>query len=455
VQDKSAPTADEIKNKVRAPGRSWARWVAIGIAVIGTAAGLYLWNQPKDTEVAYRTESVEKGDIVTRAAATGTLQPTRLVTVGAEISGRIQSVLVEENDQVKEGQVLATFDTTTLESQLQVARARLNSSSASIRSVQAQHSSTQTELQRTRTLVDRGVVAKAELDAMLTSEARSRADLDRARADSEQARANLAEMQLQMEKAVILSPIDGVVMTRTVEPGQTVASSLQAPELFVVAEDLSRMTLIVWVDEADVGVVQPGQTAEFEVSAWPGKKFEAVVDKMNLSPTKTDNVVTYAAMLTVDNSDGLLRPGMTANATIVTGTREGVLRVPNSALRFRPQVQSQQTGSPLVAAPRFRQWGGAGASTTSVGGRGTVYVLRAGRAEMVEVRTGRSDGRFTEIIEGDLDVGNTIITGVRRAGEGEEPSRERASTETTEGKSAPANGNDASTRRKRPDAEAK
>lgn len=413
----STPSADEIKKKVTRSSQGWARWVAIAIAVIGTGIGVYFWQKPKEVIINYRTEVVELGDVITRASATGTLEPTRVVTVGAEVSGRIANVLVEANDEVKAGQTLAVFDATTLESQITLAKARVNSSSASIRSVQAGYDSSKLELERTRTLVERGVVPRAELDSMITTEARSRADLDRARAEAAQARANLEEMQLNLEKADIVSPIDGVVLTRTVEPGQTVASSLQAPELFVIAESLSKMTLRVWIDEADVGVVQAGQEANFEVSAWPGKKFTAVVEKLNLSPTQTDNVVTYAAELRVDNSEKLLRPGMTANAAIVTGKRENVLRVPNSALRFRPPTEDAASeGSPLLAAPRWGR-GGNATSTTSVGGKGTVYVLRGGQAQMLELTMGRTDGRFTEVIEGELEPGDEIITGIMRSEE--------------------------------------
>lgn len=418
MPDKNVPpSAEEIRKKVQAPGRTWIRW-AIAAVILGVIAGaVYFFQKPDSAKVSYRSEALERGDIVTQASATGTLEPTRIVSVGAEISGLIQDVLVEENDVVTAGQMLATFDKTTIESRMQLARARLNSSSASIRNAQANHASTQTELKRTQTLVDRGVVARAELDAMATSEVRARAQLDQARSDAEQQRANLDEVQLQMEKAVILSPIDGVILTRSVEPGQTVAASLQAPELFVVAEDLSKMTLKVWIDEADVGVVKAGQAATFTVSAWPGQTFDATVEKINLSPTTTNNVVTYAAMLNVNNSEQLLRPGMTANVSIVTGKREDVLRVPNAALRFRPTVEPANTGSPLVAAPRFRMWGGGGGASTSVGGRGTVYVLRNGQPEMVEIQTGRTDGRFTEVMNGELQAGDIVVTGTKRAEE--------------------------------------
>lgn len=412
VQRMTTPTADEIRRRVARGKSTWVRWAALVAVLLAGAAGVAVWTTPRDVAVAYRLDTIERGDIVTRAAATGTLEPTRIVTVGAEISGRIASVEVEDNDTVEAGQVLAVFDTTSLESQLQLARARVASSSASIRGAQANFDAAVTEHRRVRQLVDRGVLARAELDSIAATELRARSDLDRARAESQQSRASVEEMELQLKKAVILSPIDGVIMSRNVEPGQTVASSLQAPELFVVAEDLSQMRLDVWVDEADVGVVAPGQEATFEVAAWPNKTFHAVVEKLDLSPTTTENVVTYAAVLSVDNPEGLLRPGMTANATIVTGKREDVLRVPNSALRWRPPADDEaQAGSPLLPTGRWR--GRRNDRSNEDGGTvGTVYVSRAGEPVEMRIQTGRSDGRFTEVVGGELKEGDQVITGI-------------------------------------------
>jgi len=409
------PSADDIKRQVKGGSRPWVRWVVIAIILGGVATAVYMWQRPDTSLVSYRSEKVEKGDIVTLAAATGTLEPTREVSVGAEISGRIDTVLVEENEVVKAGQVLATFDKTTLESQREIAKARLSSSSASVRVASASYDSAVTERTRTQKMVENGVLASAELDAMKTAEARTRAELDRSRSDAAQSKANLAEVDLQLQKTVIVSPIDGVVMIRDVEPGQTVASSLQAPELFVVAEDLSKMTLKIWVDEADIGVVKPEQTATFDVSAWPNRKFEAVVGRLSLSPTTTNNVVTYSAELHVDNSEGLLRPGMTANSNVVTGKREGVLKVPNSALRFRPEVETASSGSPLVSMPGPRRSSTGSSSAPSAGTRGKVYILKAGVPQEVSVLTGRSDGRYTEITEGELKVDDEVITGLEQS----------------------------------------
>ncbi len=420
------PSAEEIKRQVKGDSRPWARWVVIVVVLGAICIGVYLWQKPDSSAVSYQTQKAETGDIITLAAATGTLEPTRTVSVGAEISGRIATVLVDENEVVKAGQVLATFDKTTLETQREIAKARLNSSNASVRVASASYDASVTEKNRTQKMVENGVLASAELDSMKTSELRSRAELDRSRSDAAQSKANLGEVDLQLQKAVILSPIDGVIMIRDVEPGQTVASSLQAPELFVVAEDLSKMTLRIWVDEADIGVVKPDQAATFEVSAWPSRKFEAVVGVLSLSPTTTNNVVTYAAELHVDNEDGALRPGMTANANVVTGKRENVLKVPNSALRFRPEVEAAASGSPLVSMPGRRRSNSGGSSEPSAGTRGKVYVLKAGVPQEVSVLTGRSDGRYTEISEGELKAGDEVITGLGQNAPSEKGARKKA-----------------------------
>lgn len=408
------PTAADIKKQVKGGKRSPWTWAVLSGIVAAALFGFYFYSRSDDSLVSYRTAKVERGDIVTQAAATGTLEPVRTVSVGAEISGRIATVAVDENDEVKVDQILATFDKTTLESQLKLAKARLASANALIRGALASRKAAALDLERTKTLASNGVVSQADLDAVLTAEMRARSALDQSRADAAQAQANLDQVALTLDKAVILSPIDGVVLTRSVEPGQTVAASLQAPELFVVAEDLSKMILRIWVDEADIGVVRPGQKATFDVSAWPNKEFEATVEKLSLSPTTTNNVVTYAAELAVDNSEGLLRPGMTANANVITGIREDVLKVPNAALRFSPATKDDAAGSPLMMAPRPRSRASSNATSTSVG---RVYVLRNGKPDEVEVKTGRSDGRFTEIESG-LSPGDEVIVGLQLAAGG-------------------------------------
>jgi HlyD family secretion protein len=411
-----APTPDEVRSNLIAPGKR-ALKVLVVLGLLGALGALgYFFTKKEDAPITYRTEVVGRGDIVTYALATGTLNPTRSVPVGAEVSGKISQVFVEANDVVKAGDMLARFDPRTLESQSEIAKARLSSSQASVRSAQASWESSIQERERMELLVNRGVIARAELDAALITERRARADLDRTRADSTQSKANVEEVQTQLETAVILSPIDGVVMSRLVEPGQTVASSLQSPELFVLAEDLSRMTLTVWIDEADVSLVAPGQKATFQVAAWPDRSFDATLTKLALSPTTTDNVVTYAAELSVENPRGELRPGMTASATVVTEERADVLRVPNAAFRFTPETEDTKKSSEGASflmptrggrGPRTSQK----ASSATIGGRGAVHVMRDGEFVQVTLQKGRSDGSFTEVISGELKEGDAVVTG--------------------------------------------
>ena len=412
-----APTSAEVRSNLITPGRR-ALKLLVALTLLGAlGAGAYVLTQKEDAPIAYRTEVVGRGDIVTYALATGTLKPTRSVPVGAEVSGKIAQVFVETNDVVKAGDTLARFDPRTLESQSEIARARLSSSQASVRSAQAGWESAVQERERVAALVERGVVARAELDAALITERRARADLDRTRAESSQSQANVEEVKTLLETAVILSPIDGVVMSRLVEPGQTVASSLQSPELFVLAEDLSKMTLTIWIDEADVSLVQAGQAATFQVAAWPDRSFDATLTKLALSPTTTDNVVTYAAELSVDNAAGELRPGMTASATVVTEQRADVMRVPNAAFRFTPKSEDTQKKTAEGASFLAPQRGGGRnrpsqkASSATVGGRGMVHVMREGALVPVPLRKGRSDGSYTEVLSGELKEGEVVVTG--------------------------------------------
>lgn len=406
---KSPPRPDEIKKTIATSTRARLPLIIVSLLVLGSiVAGLVWWKMPREAEIVYTTRPIARGDIIVSATATGTLEPRRTVSIGAEISGRIESVEVENNQPVTAGQVMATFDTSTIESSLELQRANLAGMDASVRRAVAIYEQAQSDEARTLALVERGIVSRAEGEVATSAVVRAKADLDAARSNVARARASVTDVKTQLDKTVIISPIDGVVLSRKVEPGQTVASSLQAPELFIVAEDLSRMKLNVWVDEADVGLVQAGQSATFTVSAWPGKTFDATVETLDLSPTMTDNVVTYTAVLSVENPEGLLRPGMTANATIITGQQTDVLRVPNAALRWQPPVAaSARSGSPLVPTMRFggRRSGGGAAS-----GFGTVHVLKDGVPTPVRIQTGRTDGRFTEIMT-DETTASTIFEG--------------------------------------------
>lgn len=420
TQQPVAPTAEEVRRSVTQPA---GRRIFTALAVAAVAAvgiGIYSYANNKEPETVFITQAVSRGDIVSSATATGNLQPRTTVTIGSEISGLIKTVDVEDSETIEKGQLLATFDTTDLEGTLALEKAGMSGSSASVRRAQASYDEAVTELARTRGLVERGVSPRIELDSAEAAVVRAKADLDSARANSQRSRAAVDDVNTMLGKTEIRSPIAGVILERNVEPGQTVASSLQAPELFVVAEDLSRMNLEIWIDEADVGVVKAGQTAKFEVSAYPNRRFDAVVESLDISPTMTDNVVTYKALLTVDNADLLLRPGMTASATITTEQRSDVLRVPNSALRFDPAAAAatnQSQGFSLVPMGRGMgggrgRRGGGGQQEAQRGAMGRVFIENGTELQAVRVQVGETDGIYTEITSDELTEGSKVVIGV-------------------------------------------
>jgi HlyD family secretion protein len=368
------------------------------------------WLWPGEEALAWDTRVVERGDIVLSATATGNLEPQRKVIVGAEISGLIREVMVSENDTVAVGDVLALFDTEELEVALEQAEARLAVARAAVVEAEATLEETTIDERRAADLAERNLASRAQLDAAVAARKRAAARLDHARATVREAQGHVSAARTRLSKTVIGSPIDGVVLTRNVEPGNTVAATLQAPELFLLAEDLDHMELHVALDEADVGQVRSGQSATFTVDAWPGEEFHAEVVRVHLYPVIEAGVVTYTTVLGVDNPEGKLLPGMTATATISTGTRTQVLRVPNLALRFVPPVDEARRDGLLVTRP------GALRRDVAVGPANTVWVLRDGVPVEIRVVPGASDGRFTEIVEGDIDVGHQVIVGMQRTG---------------------------------------
>ncbi|PHQ16375.1 efflux transporter periplasmic adaptor subunit [Marinobacter profundi] len=381
---------------------AWLLVVVIAVAV----PGWWLW--PDNRAVQWQTHLLDRGDMVLTATATGSLEPKSEVSVGAEISGLITRVMVEENDQVTEGQVLALFATDELEVALEQAEAQRALALASVAEAEATLQEARVDERRVSELRERRTAAQAELDAAVAARKRAEAKLAYARASVRQAGASVSQARTRLEKAVISSPINGVVLQRSIEPGNTVAASFQTPVLFLLAEDLTAMELHVSMDEADVGMVEAGQTATFTVDAWSGREFSAEVLKVHLYPAVENNVVTYTTVLAVDNSEGLLKPGMTATATIETGRREDALRVPNMAFRFTPPA-SDTGGGGLFGHPGAR----VGGSRSGPGN--TVWVLRDGAPARVVVQTGASDGRYTELPGDELAEGDAVITGIQTA----------------------------------------
>ena len=355
---------------------------------------------------AYETVAVERRDLVATVSATGRLEPTDQVDVGSEISGIVARVLVETNDRVAKGQVLAVIDTTKLEQQTERSRAALLSTEAALAQAQATRTEADTDLVRleeVHRLSGGKIPSKSELDAARAAKLRADAAVGVAEAGVAESKATVLSGEIDLEKSVIRSPIDGIVLERRVEPGQTVAASFQAPVLFTIGQDLARMDLTVYVSEADVGRVEAGQTASFAVDAWPESEFSAVVRKVSFGSQTIENVVSYEAELEVANEDLKLRPGMTATASIRVAERQGVLVVSNAALRFRPPAPAKPSrGFSFLPTPP-------GLDRSERDDGDAVYVLREGVLAPLAVEVGLSDGRWTEVSAPDLGEGEEVV----------------------------------------------
>lgn len=368
----------------------------------------------------YTTDDVTTGNLMVSISASGTLQPTRSVDVGSELSGTLEAVLVNENDTVKQGQVVARLDTSKLQDTAAKSRAAVAAAQANVAQMEATVAESRANLNRLRHVAELSggkVPSKTELESAEASYQRAVANVDSARAAVVQAQATLKSDETNIAKAVIRAPINGVVLTRKVEPGQTVAATMTTPVLFTMAEDLTKMELQVKVDEADVGNVQVGQPASFTVSAWSGRSFPATLQRVGIGSTTTDNVVTYKTVLGVANDDLALRPGMTATARIVTANRENVLLVANAALRFTPQTATDAGPqgsfiSRLMPRPPQQKKPQARKSSSA---EPQVWVLDNGQPKAVAVQVGASNGRQTEITGGDLKAGMAVITDYQEA----------------------------------------
>lgn len=398
--------ADQVSRTLE-QGRGRRRLAVMfwGLLLLLVAVAAWWW-WPEEETTRWQQVALERGNMRLTATATGNLAAKSEVTVGAEISGLITEVNVVENDAVAQGQVLARFDTEELEVALTQAEARHASAVAAVDEALATQEEAVLAERRLASLVARQSVSREALDTARATRKRADARVVTSRAAVLEAEAAVSQARTRLGKSVITSPIDGVVLKRQVEPGNTVAANFQAPELFLLAEDLQVMELHVAVDEADVGLVAAGQPARFGVDAWPNREFEAEVLSVYLYPTIENNVVTYTAVLGVDNTEELLRPGMTATATITTGERHDVLLLPNQALRFSPPAAQDAGGSLMMGPPGMRGGGQAAAGNA-------VWVLRDGSPLRVPVRTGYTDGQHTELLGGDLADGDEVLVGVQ------------------------------------------
>jgi HlyD family secretion protein len=391
------------------------RWLTYGGAgAVLLVALLALAFRGGDDAYHYTTEPARKGDLTVRVTATGTLQPTNQVDVSSELSGTIRTVSADFNDEVKVGQELARLDTLKLEAAVLQSRAAVDSAKAKVEQALATLAESESQIKRlehVRELSGGKVPAQADIDTANASVLRARADLANNKAAVTQAQATLSSQETDLSKASIKSPINGLVLVRSVEPGQTVAASLQAPVLFTLAEDLTRMELHVSVDEADVGQVKEGQSASFTVDAWPDRAFDAKVQQVRYGAQTVAGVVTYETVLQVDNSERLLRPGMTATAEVTVKQLSNAVLVPNAALRFEPPARAQApSGGILGALLPMRRFGARPAQTEKPDAkRGRVYVLEQGRPKAVQIATGASDGTWTELKSGEVTPDTELV----------------------------------------------
>ena len=404
--------------KAGAPTRRLRRYVIAGVAVLAVVVGGWMafGGSSTSSAVTYATAPVTRGGLTVSVTATGTVQPTNQVQISSELSGTVATVDADFNDRVTKGQPLATLVPDNLRAAVALSEATLTARQADVRQAQATVDETAAAYARAQQLSVKQLASQGTTESAKAAADRAVATLASANANLQIATANASIARSDLEKANIVSPIDGVVLSRAVEVGQTVASSLQAPILFTLAEDLTKMRLEVDIDEADVGKVVQGDAATFTVEAYSGRKFPATISQVRYSPATVEGVVTYKAILTVDNSDLVLRPGMTATADITVDEVKDALLVPNAALRYTPPVTQQarqRTGGLLgllMPSGGGRNRGTAPAATGADGTR-TLYVLRDGAPEGVTVKIGVSDGSRTAIVSGDLKEGDQVITG--------------------------------------------
>ncbi|MEA3240869.1 MAG: efflux RND transporter periplasmic adaptor subunit [Pseudomonadota bacterium] len=393
--------------------------VALLLTLIGTT---YFVTRGSRAPVSYRSQKAAKGNLTITVTAIGTLEPTNQVDVGVEVSGTIETVEVDFNDRVKEGQVLTRLDTSKLQAQVLQAKAALTAARARVLRTRVDIRQTGIklgQLQQAREASGGRIPSQVEMDA-------AEAALDRAKADEASTLAEVSKTQAELEfnqtnlsKAIITSPINGIILNRRVEPGQTVASSLQTPILFTIAEDLSQMELHVAVDEADVGQVKEGQEAGFSVDAYPEQRFPALVAEVRFSPKTVEGVVTYETVLKVDNPKLILMPGMTATADIVVQKLRNIQLIPNAALRFspprnnQPRIKKKNRGMLGALLPQRKRPAAAEKEENKMAkNQRRVWTLRQGKPFFITITTGVTDGRMTEVLAGDIVPGMELLTDI-------------------------------------------
>ncbi len=407
--------------------RTQLTWIISVLVIAGLAFGIFHYRAgDRKPPLRYETVKVEKGHIVAKVTATGTLSALVTVQVGSQVSGRIQQIFVDFNSPVEKGQLIAKIDPQLFEAAMEQARANYVAVQGNLSKAQAQALDAARQYRRARALAERQLIAQADVDTAQTNADAAAAQVEAAQGSVEQAKAALHQAQINLAYTNISSPTNGVVISRNVDVGQTVAASLQAPTLFLIAEDLAKMQVDTSVAEADVGKLKAKMAATFTVDAYPSERFTGTVRQVRNAPQTVQNVVTYDAVIDVDNAELKLKPGMTANVTFIYAERDEVVRLPNAALRFRPPPEllaRVQRDHGTTAGERHGRGtalpGNVSASPPAnvsqqsheSGGpdRRTVWALRGDLPEMVPVRIGISDGTFTEVVEGNLQAGDRVV----------------------------------------------
>ena len=378
-------------------------WVATGVIAVAVIAATFYYRRDVAAEApAFTTAEVSRGDVIATVEATGTLEAVTTVQVGSQVSGTISALHADFNSEVRKGQVIAELDSSLLETQVEQARATVVRLQADVDRAKVQATDAALKLKRAHELFDRQLIPATDLETAESTARTSDAAVKGAEAQVVQAKASLNQAQVNLSHTIIRAPIDGVVIARNVDVGQTVASSLQAPTLYIIARDLTEMRVNASIDESDIGEIAPKQKVRFRVDAYPNESFTGTVSQVRLQPVVQQNVVSYVTVIDVPNPALKLKPGMTAAVTIETGRADDVVKVPNAALRFKP--------SGAAGGTRSARGNGRG-STPSEEDRGAVWVLAQDRPARVPVRTGISDGRDTAILEGDLTPGMPVVTG--------------------------------------------
>lgn len=417
-------------------------WLSLAALAIAAAAVWYyqFGDVAEEVPVLNRVEAT-RGAVVSTVEATGRLEAVTTVQVGSQVSGSIKTLYADFNSTVRQGQVIAELDPSLFETQVEQAEATVVRLEAEVERAQIQAADTEVKLRRARELFESQLVPENDLETAESDARIAGAGVTAAEAQLEQARASLNQTQVNLSHTVIRAPIDGVVIARNVDIGQTVAASMSAPTLYVLARDLAQMRVNASIDESDIGGIQPGQPVRFRVDAYPGEIFTGAVSQVRLEPEIQQNVVSYVTIIDVPNPDLKLKPGMTAAVTVETARADGVVRVPNAALRFRPtdeilaafgQTPPEGPGTPVdvendLRPAVARQGGGGGAfrqegaqerrgrtpgNAADTGDRAMVWVFEEGSLGRIRVRTGISDGTQSAVLEGELAPGTQVVTGV-------------------------------------------